>query len=159
MGIELTGGTLINLTNNKEIYKIADFNDAICTTELSADTSPIYHMTGEASLNAELDYLNVEALKSLTAQSTKNLYLEYDIPILIQTRYHKKKRINKKWIKRYGFKGGLIHCQSPTTAIELSQENEYGLYTVDMDISKLIMTFPKEIINNDKLLWFESNSI
>lgn len=29
---------------------------------------------------------------------------EYDVPIMIQARCHKKKRINKKWLKRYGMK-------------------------------------------------------
>lgn len=158
MGIKLTNGTLIDLTNNKEICKVTDFNDGICTTELSADAFPIHHITTTADLNIELEHLDIESFKSLTTQPVKSFYLEYDIPILIQKRYHKKKRINKKWIKRYGFKKAYIHCQSPTTTVEATPQND-GLYMFDMDIFKLIMTFPKEIKNNEKLLWFESNSI
>lgn len=32
---------------------------------------------------------------------------EVDIPKLVQVRTHKKRRINKKWAKRYGFK--VVH--------------------------------------------------
>jgi hypothetical protein len=158
MGFKLTGGKLINQTNNKELCDIADLNDGICTTELSADVSPAYHITTTATLSGNFDYVNAEALKSLTAQPTKNFYCEYDIPILIQKRYHKKNRINKKWIKRYGFKKGVIHCEAPASTIKTTPQDD-DLYIMDIDIFKLIMTYPKEITNNKKLLWCESNSI
>lgn len=32
------------------------------------------------------------------------LYVTYYVPIMVQARWHKKKRINKKWLKRYGMK-------------------------------------------------------
>ena len=32
------------------------------------------------------------------------LYVTYYVPIMVQSRWHKKKRINKKWLKRYGMK-------------------------------------------------------
>ena len=42
----------------------------------------------------------------------KPFYVEYYIPIMIQARWHKKPRINKKWLKRYGMKKDkvLVRC-------------------------------------------------
>ena len=42
----------------------------------------------------------------------KPFYLEYYIPIMVQARWHKKPRINKKWLKRYGMKKDkvLVRC-------------------------------------------------
>lgn len=56
----------------------------------------------------------------------KPFYVEYYVPILIQSRWHKKSRINKKWLKRYGMKKDkvLVRCDVDS----ISPDNSYDPY-------------------------------
>ena len=60
------------------------------------------------SLTIECGNINNDVLTKLTGKVSD----KYDItlPVIVQRRKHKKKRINKKWAKRYGFK-----CVTKTT--------------------------------------------
>ena len=62
----------------------------------------------------------------VTNLNSKPLYVEYYIPILIQARWHKKRRINKKWLKRYGMKEDkvLVRCDVDS----ISPDNSYDTY-------------------------------
>lgn len=44
---------------------------------------------------------------------------EYDVPIMIQARWHKKKRINKKWLKRFGMKYDTVKRRVEARVISL----------------------------------------
>ena len=41
--------------------------------------------------------------------------LKHQIPIMIQARWHKNKRINKKWQKRYGMKSDTVRIRANAT--------------------------------------------
>lgn len=58
--------------------------------------------------------------------NNKPLYIEYYVPIMIQARWHKKRRINKKWLKRYGMKKDrvLVRCDVDS----ISPYNSYDPY-------------------------------
>lgn len=65
----------------------------------------------EATLDVKTtDYNTV--LKDLTVSNDEPMYITYETPIMVQARWHKKKRINNKWLKRYGMKKDsvLIKC-------------------------------------------------
>ena len=63
----------------------------------------------EVTLTFENVYINLALLESIVApRDAKPEKLEYEIPIMIQARWHKKKRINKKWLKRYGMKPDVV---------------------------------------------------
>ena len=63
----------------------------------------------EVTLTFENAYINRALLERLVAPRDAKLEkLEYNILIMIQARWHKKKRINKKWLKRYGMKPDVI---------------------------------------------------
>lgn len=51
-------------------------------------------------------------------------WFEHDTPIMIQARWHKKKRINKKWLKRYGMKSDVVKTRHKARA--LSYNTMYG---------------------------------
>ena len=62
-----------------------------------------------ASFTCENSCWNVELLdKYFNISTPKEFDLEYNRNIMIQTRWHKKKRVNKKWLKRYGMKPDTI---------------------------------------------------
>lgn len=58
-----------------------------------------------ASFSCENSCFNLELLdKHFNTFTPKEFDLECDRYIMIQARWHKKKRVNKKWLKRYGMK-------------------------------------------------------
>lgn len=95
---------------------VADFSGiSNVTVESEIDTSSlskeVLSLNHEASFECELT--DCSPLLSYTTDfNDKPLYVEYYIPIMIQARWHKKPRINKKWLKRYGMKKDkvLVRC-------------------------------------------------
>ena len=55
---------------------------------------------------------------------SSNFTLEFDHPIMIQARWHKKRRICKKWLKRYGMKPDVIKVKMKATTIEYDANNK-----------------------------------
>ena len=83
------------------------------TTEIEPSSlgDEVLSFNHSASFEGKLDCDSL--LYSLAVDyNNKPLYVEYCIPILIQSRWHKKHRINKKWLKRYGMKEDkiLVRC-------------------------------------------------
>lgn len=59
-----------------------------------------------------------EMLKDVDKYAT---FKEVDVPKLIQARTHKKRRINKKWLKRYGMK--VVYKKKMAKVAEITIEN------------------------------------
>lgn len=57
--------------------------------------------------------------------------LYFNIPIMIQARWHKKPRIRKKWLKRYGMKKDIVKVKSRAVTITPNTENIYEAYCDD----------------------------
>lgn len=89
----------------------------------------------EATFEAELT--EYSPLMSYTTDlNGRPFYVEYKTPIMIQARWHKKPRINKKWLKRYGMKKDTVLVKGKVTDIEFDteRENEYELgYTMNIE--------------------------
>lgn len=69
--------------------------------------SPTFTLSKPSSFECELtSTLNVPIFKelSLMGGGPEPFYMEYDAVRYEQVRKHKKKRINKKWAKRYGYR-------------------------------------------------------
>ena len=58
----------------------------------------------EASLECEIDSALFEKLTGCAAPPCKTFDIELKKPYQVQVRTHRKRRINKKWAKRYGYK-------------------------------------------------------
>lgn len=56
-----------------------------------------------ANFTCENAMINVNLLAKLFMQEKSNTF-DIQYTIMVQARRHKKKRINKKWLKRYGYK-------------------------------------------------------
>ena len=62
--------------------------------------------------------------------------IEYRIPIMVQARWHKKPRINKKWSKRYGMKKDsiLVKAKVDSVTFDTKHEDPYEIrYTMTID--------------------------
>lgn len=116
---------MLNSDTLEPIYK-ADNISSVVTTEvdsysLSQESITFNH---EATFEAELTDFS-PLLTYTTDLSDKPLYIEYNVPIMVQARWHKKPRINKKWLKRYGMKKDavLVRCNVES----VSPNVDYGL--------------------------------
>lgn len=88
---------------NIESNSVYEYNKSY---EMPVRTSFDASMEIEFSSNCEVNQVNQEVLNKVIGIDESKLPDKYDVQIseLIQKRKHKKKRINKKWAKRYGYK-------------------------------------------------------
>lgn len=98
------------------LYMIGEFGkqfldvpayDMSCDIPMSADEETDYNFEFRTPLAQEftVDSCIVDTgLLSLISERPKGFFLEYDADVQVQARKHRKKRINKKWLKRYGYK-------------------------------------------------------
>lgn len=91
---------------------LADNLSGFAEFEFSADeVAPIHwNLHNEASLSCEIDYMDLELLNKISAppMHTVPFTLTHERNIMIQARWHKKARVRKKWLKRYGMKPDTI---------------------------------------------------
>lgn len=129
------------------------------TQGMSASEAPRYigNIIGNiqvANFTSNCNIVDTDKFNSLFNPPHSNSFtMKYDVPILIQTKYHRKSRINKKWIKRYGFKKDVIHCEAPICKAEITPQEKDDIVNFDIEYSEIQMTFPKSLLNNDKLVW------
>lgn len=111
---KVTGGTL--MYNGDVLWNVCDMEVAT-EVEPSSLTKEKFSLTHEATFNLDLKCdspipLYVDSLNS------KASYITYSVPIMIQARWHKKKRINKKWLKRYGMKKDTVLVKCDVESID-----------------------------------------
>lgn len=78
-----------------------------------------YNLTGSASMKCDISYFNMDLFNNIFGMPSDGKFtLEYSSPIMIQARWHKKPRIRKKWLKRYGMKSDTIKVKADAKALE-----------------------------------------
>lgn len=108
--IEADGKTVPFTGINSFIAEDTKFNDK------EIPSKKTYRFTSNASFEAEINYMDWPSFDALFPKSA--FILEYNIPIMIQARWHKKARIRKKWLKRYGMKSDAIKAKCNATNLE-----------------------------------------
>lgn len=110
MEFELGTGTLTMM--NRVTGEVYDWGEITPMSFEREDWSPkeepektIKGVFNSATLSCEGAYINKNLFDELCAPSRSlGFTIEGETPILIQARWHKKARIRKKWLKRYGYK-------------------------------------------------------
>lgn len=103
------------ILSENALEPIADLSNINMTVESEIKSSSLVSETLQFNNSA---FFQCELKDSLFSYNYvgdltgKSFYLEYYIPIMVQARWHKKPRINKKWLKRYGMKKDkiLVRC-------------------------------------------------
>ena len=137
MGIEFNSGTLYMIgSDGNQIRFGDDISGLVEIDTLSADETPnvLYNFTNDMSASFEVSMLDLSFLDELTFKNpipTEDFNIEHNVPILVQARWHKKKRINKKWLKRYGMKPDTVKMRA--TARTLSYNTETGECEFEVD--------------------------
>lgn len=80
-------------------------------------------LTHEATFECELTDFS-PLLNCKTNHCSQPLELEYYMPIMVQARWHKKNRINKKWFKRYGMKEDFVRVRAKASSVTFDTERE-----------------------------------
>lgn len=119
---------LIDSSTDKEITKIEDIEDMEIVDNNTGleDEMDIhkFYSKKETAFSLKEPILNVDVLCAAIGVDLSNKPDAYDIQFkkFVQARKHKKRRINKKWLKRYGIKTVLVdtkgwmlkHCTDGT---------------------------------------------
>ena len=154
----------IKSEDDNTLMEVNEISDCELSTETcSPNFKPKFFWEGTLVLDTIRDS---GLFNDILNSNNNNCCVKFNIPILVQTRYHKKSRINKKWIKRYGFKKGLIQCVMPECILSKQNERDeidylapHRLITQDMcrldfESPEMQIILPTNISNNNKLIWF-----
>ena len=110
MELELGTGTLTMM--NRETGEVYDWGEITPLSFEQDDLSPyvepektVKGVFNSATISGIDATINQDLLNELcTPSRSLGFIIEGETPILIQARWHKKARIRKKWLKRYGYK-------------------------------------------------------
>lgn len=122
------------------------------TTEIEPSSlgDEVLSFNNSASFQGTIDYDS--ALYSLTVCNNKPLYVEYYIPILIQARWHKKHRINKKWLKRYGMKKDKLWVKCDIDSVAPQNPKDPNNPVINFELSNMQYKFrPDHLRRNLKI--------
>ena len=145
---------ILDANSLEPIMEIGNIDNVIIESEiepssLSKETLSLAH---EASFECELTDCST-LLGYATDYYNKPFDIEYYLPVTIQARWHKKNRINKKWLKRYGMKKDsiLVKAKASKVAFDTERENEYEI-ECKMDIENVQYKFrPDQLRRNLKI--------
>lgn len=118
--MELGNGTLYMVGSNG---KQSILGDIVCGSVEVDTCSPNetpdihYHLANAANMSLEMSAIDLDCLAYKPFESSKDFWFEYKIDILSQARWHRKKRINKKWLKRYGMKPDTVKVRARARAL------------------------------------------
>ena len=132
-GNNLASVSFINLETGEE----TSFGTTPITLAPNMSTSEEITYSIPSNLSFTLDdfEINREMWSKLIVENPMNFTTEFDgyVPVgMVQARMNKKKRINKKWLKRYGMKigykkvhGKMLECKAETyqDRVELSSSS------------------------------------
>lgn len=109
---QINGGTLYYLDNDKDFVKLSDGSSMSMCYELSASVENALR----CNFGAGSTFITKEMLEDMW--HPKSFVMQYYVPIMVQARWHKKKRINKKWLKRYGMKPDRVLVKMDASVVE-----------------------------------------
>lgn len=123
MGFDLNNGFLYMQNTDGDLVPLGENVSGVAEVEISAnEVAPIsYNLYSDASLSFEMKYEYLDLLKSFCDNSmppTGNFTMEYKRPIMVQARWHKKARVRKKWLKRFGMKPDTVKVCVDANALE-----------------------------------------
>ena len=128
--IELKSGSFTMLRDDEPFCEFNNVNGFIESEiepySLGQESIKFNH---EATFEAELETCS-PLMTYITDLSGRPFYIEYKTPIMIQARWHKKPRINKKWLKRYGMKKDYIVTKCDVISMTSNYECE-NLYEIE----------------------------
>jgi hypothetical protein len=136
MGFELGNGTLYMTELDGRQSELGEiFSGDLEIDTLSPNEMPdiIYNFqkAATASFSGEMTLTGLEYLGYKPFEPTEKFSIEHNVGILVQARWHKKKRINKKWLKRYGMKPDTVKIKAKARTLSYNTETGDCEFVVD----------------------------
>lgn len=136
MGFELSDGTLYMMEPDGRQSELGEiFSGDIEIDTLSPNDMPeiIYNFQKvlSASFSCEMTLANLSCLGYKPFELTEKFSIEHNVGILVQAKWHKKKRINKKWLKRYGMKPDTVKVKAKAHTLSYNTETGDCEFEVD----------------------------
>ena len=104
--LDVKSATLCNLNTGEELMTID--SPMLSQEEFCTNETPMFSLGGSGSFEVDADYMNNDLLRDvfgLNESQPTGYKAQFNTPIYKQQiRIHKRKRINKKWAKRYGYR-------------------------------------------------------
>ena len=127
MGFELNDGTLYVMDSDGRKFELgSDLYGDIEIDTLSPNEMPdiVYNLQSatSASFSCEMTLADLTCLNYKPFEPAENFSIEHNVGILVQARWHKKKRINKKWLKRYGMKFDTVKMKAEAHTLSYNTE-------------------------------------
>ncbi len=118
---------MLDINTLEPIVEFGDISNATIESEIESSSlsKEVLQFNHSASFEGELTDCS-SLLHCVADLNSKPLYIECYIPIMIQARWHKKYRINKKWLKRYGMKKDKVRVRYDVDSI--SPDDSYDPY-------------------------------
>ena len=134
MSIELNKGDIF-ITMDGETTLFASGIPFTEEIEISASENPthLYRFNDTPRVSLEVSGMSLALLDDYcnTTMPNGKFTIEADINIMIQARWHQKKRINKKWLKRFGMKQDTVRMKANATAGEYHTDD--GSFDFEID--------------------------
>lgn len=136
MGFELGNGMLYMMEPDGKQSELGEiFSGDIEVDTMSPNDMPeiIYNFqkAATASFSGEMTLAGLEYLGYKPFEPTEKFSIEHNVGILAQARWHKKKRINKKWLKRYGMKHDTVRMRAKARTLSYNTETGECEFEVD----------------------------
>lgn len=148
---------MLDINTLEPVVEFGDINNTLIETEIepSSLSKEVLQFNHYASFKGELANCS-PLINYVTDLNAKPFYIEYDIPIMIQARWHKKRRINKKWLKKYGMKKDKVSVRCDVDSI--SPDKSYDPYDLieskgfNLEVSNMQYKFrPDQLRKNLKM--------
>jgi hypothetical protein len=121
MGIEFNSGSLYISSLDSDPIEICGDLDVSMEYELSAKETELisYKINQSASFSYDISSIDLSLFEHVSTIAPHDKFtLQYYIDIMRQSRWHKKARVNKKWLKRYGIKPDRVKVLADATALD-----------------------------------------
>lgn len=140
MGFELSAGTFFIIDNDKtiELGKGIPFIEDIENCSTSENPSHSYSLYNPPSASFEVTGVDLALLNDLCSMPQPNgkFTMNYQRNIMIQARWHKKARIRKKWLKRFGMKPDVVNVVHKAVVGEYHTDD--GTFDFETDMPKYL---------------------
>lgn len=119
-------------TPNGELLKFAD--SAITDIDVPLSNKEDFPLHLNMQQSASFEASTPSSLYECIQPPSNKYSLMCDIPIMIQARWHKKSKVRKKWLKRYGMRSDFIKMKYDVDEVTMTP-CEYDTYNFDLAVN------------------------
>lgn len=120
-------GTLGMSNTSNKFEALGNFSELMTQSATNVNAEPLFYLSYGFDFNAEIKDAEVDknTFQAIVGNSSNDFSIMYDEVVLVPVKRHKKRRIQKKWIKRYGYKEIRVPKVINGVEIEQISDNEF----------------------------------